>query len=339
MKIAMLSPIAWRTPPRHYGPWEQIVSWLTEGLVKQGVEVTLYATADSQTASRLRAVAPHPYAEDPTLDPKVWECLHIASLFEEAGNFDLIHNHFDFLPLTYSGLVDTPVVTTIHGFSSPKILPVYQKYNRKVNYVSISNADRHPSLDYCATVYHGIPIEEYPFTGSPGSYLLFFGRIHRDKGVFEAIRLAQEAGLPLIIAGIIQDKEYFDRYVAPYLDGKKIKYIGPVGPPEKGALLGGALALLHLINFNEPFGISVIEAMACGTPVIAVNRGSMPELICHGENGFLVERPEEALNYIHRVKKISRRGCRDWVEANFTVEVMVRRYIEVYTRVRGKQGK
>ncbi|HHX87546.1 MAG TPA: glycosyltransferase family 4 protein, partial [Firmicutes bacterium] len=205
-----------------------------------------------------------------------------------------------------------------------------------VDYVSISDADRHPSLDYCATVYHGIPIEEYPFTGNPGSYLLFFGRIHPDKGTFEAIRLAQEAGLPLIIAGIIQDREYFDRFVAPYLDGDKIKYIGSVGPSKKGDLLGGALALIHLINFNEPFGISVIEAMACGTPVIAANRGSMPELIRHGGNGFLVERPEEALNCLQRVGKLSRRGCRDWVEAYFTVEVMVRRYMEVYTKIREK---
>ncbi|MGB4290861.1 MAG: glycosyltransferase, partial [Dethiobacteria bacterium] len=193
MKIAMLSPIAWRTPPRHYGPWEQVVSWLTEGLVRQGIEVTLYATADSQTSARLRAVAPRPYAEDSSLDPKVWECLHIAALFEEAERYDLIHNHFDFLPLTYTGLVRTPVVTTIHGFSSPKILPVYRKYNRRVHYVSISDADRDPGLDYRATVYHGIPVEHFPFSPEPGRYLLFFGRIHHDKGVAEAIALARRA--------------------------------------------------------------------------------------------------------------------------------------------------
>ncbi|NMA92241.1 MAG: glycosyltransferase family 4 protein [Firmicutes bacterium] len=333
MKIAMLSPIAWRTPPRHYGPWEQVTSWLTEGLVKQGVEVTLYATADSLTTARLRAVVPRPYAEDPALDPKVWESLHLAALFEEAGDYDLIHNHYDFLPLTYSGLVSTPVVTTIHGFSSPKILPVYKKYNRRVSYVSISNADRHPDLDYCATVYHGIPLGKYAFSGKPGKYLLFFGRIHRDKGLYEAIKLARQAGLPLVIAGIIQDQDYFDRLVAPSLDGDRVKYIGPVGPAEKGALLGGALALMHLINFNEPFGISVVEAMACGTPVIAVKRGSMAELIRHGETGFLVERAEEALEYLASARDLSRRRCREWVEANFTVEVMVRRYLEVYTRI------
>lgn len=333
MKIAMLSPIAWRTPPRHYGPWEQVVSWLTEGLVREGVEVTLYATADSQTGACLRAVAPRPYAEDGSLDPKVWECLHIGALFEEAERYDLIHNHFDFLPLTYAGLVRTPVVTTIHGFSSPKILPVYRKYNRRVHYVSISDADRDPGLDYCATVYHGIPVEQFPFSPGPGRYLLFFGRIHHDKGVAEAIDLARRAGLPLIIAGIIQDRDYFERYVAPYLDNDKIKYIGSVGPADKGALLGGAMALLHLINFDEPFGLSVVEAMACGTPVIACNRGSMPELIRDGETGFLVKNPVEARACLPRLKELSRRRCRALVEANFTVEVMVRRYLEVYREI------
>ena len=329
----MLSPIAWRTPPRHYGPWEQVVSWLTEGLVKEGLEVTLYATADSHTSARLRAVAPRPYSEDPSLDPKVWECLHIAALFEEAEQYDLIHNHFDFLPLTYTGLVRTPVVTTIHGFSSPKILPVYRKYNRRVHYVSISNADRDPGLDYCATVYHGIPVEQYPFCAEPGRYLLFFGRIHHDMGVAEAIALARRAGMPLIIAGIIQDRDYFERLVAPSLDDDRIKYIGPVGPAEKGALLGGAAALLHLINFNEPFGLSVIEAMACGTPVIACRHGSMPELIRDGETGFLVETAEEAFGCLRRLKELSRRRCRSWVEENFTVEKMVKGYLEVYRQV------
>ena len=333
MRIAMLSPIAWRTPPRHYGPWEQVASWLTEGLHRLGVEVTLYATADSQTGARLRAVAPRPYAEDGSLDPKVWECLHIAALFEEAENYDLIHNHFDFLPLTYAGLVQTPVVTTIHGFSSPKILPVYRKYNRRVHYVSISDADRDPGLDYCATVYHGIPAGEFPFHPEPGRYLLFFGRIHPDKGAAEAIALARQAGLPLVIAGIIQDQAYFDRSVAPHLDNESIKYIGSVGPADKGELLGGALALLHLINFDEPFGLSVVEAMACGTPVIACRRGSMPELISHGETGFLVSEAAEAGRFLARVGELSRRRCRDRVEENFTVEVMVRRYLELYRQI------
>lgn len=333
MKVAILSPIAWRTPPRHYGPWEQVASWITEGLVKEGLEVTLYATADSQTGARLRAVAPRPYAEDESLDPKVWEALHIAALFEEAGRYDLIHNHYDFLPLTYTGLVETPVVTTIHGFSSPKIVPVYRQYNRRGHYVSISDSDRHPDLDYCATIHHGIPVEEFPFHGSPGRYLLFFGRIHPHKGAAEAVQLARQSGLPLILAGIIQDRAYYERAVAPYLDGESIKYIGPVGPAEKGALLGGARALLHLISFDEPFGLSVVEAMACGTPVIACNRGSMPELITDGQTGFLVESPTEAAGVLSRLTEIDRRRCRARVRDHFSTGVMVRRYLELYRRI------
>ncbi|MGM0689629.1 MAG: glycosyltransferase family 4 protein [Bacillota bacterium] len=333
MKIAMLAPISWRTPPRHYGPWEWVVSMLTEGLTKRGIDVTLYATADSITSARLRPVAPRPWSEDPELDPKVWECLHISAVFEEAAEYDLIHNNFDFLPLSYSGLVQTPLLTTIHGFSSPKIIPVFKKYNRKTHYVAISESDRHPDLDYRATVHHGIPVEQYPYRESPDRYLLFFGRIHHDKGVYESIRLAKQVGLPLVIAGIIQDQNYFDLYVSPYLDEEKVRYVGPVGPADKGALLGGALAMLHLINFDEPFGLSVVESMACGTPVIAFNRGSMPELITDGETGFLVEDLDQAHSALSHLKTIDRRKCRLRVEENFTVDLMVGRYIDVYKKI------
>ncbi|MDZ4132018.1 MAG: glycosyltransferase family 4 protein [Dethiobacteria bacterium] len=333
MKIAMLAPISWRTPPRHYGPWEWVVSVLTEGLVRRGVDVTLYATADSLTAAQLRSVAPRPWSEDSELDPKVWECLHISAVFEDAAEFDLIHNNFDFLPLSYCGLVKTPVLTTIHGFSSPRILPVYSKYNGRAHYVAISASDRHPDLDYAATIHHGIPVDLYPYRETPDRYLLFFGRIHHDKGVYESIRLAKQVGLPLVIAGIIQDQTYFDRYVKPYLDDDKVRYIGPVGPQEKGVVLGGAMALLHLINFDEPFGLSVAESMACGTPVIAFNRGSMPELIKDGETGFLIEDLDAAHAAISRLKSIDRRACRRHVEENFTVELMVERYLKLYKKI------
>ena len=333
MKIAMLAPISWRTPPRHYGPWEWVVSMLTEGLVKKGVDVTLYATADSLTKARLRSVAPHPWSEDDELDPKVWECLHISKVFEEADQFDLIHNNFDFLPLSYSGLVDTPVVTTIHGFSSPKIVPVFKKYNQRGHYVAISESDRHPDLDYSATIHHGIPLELYPYRETPERYLLFFGRIHHDKGVYESIRLAKQVDLPLVIAGIIQDQNYYDRYVKPYIDDDMVRYIGPVGPDEKGKVLGGALALLHLINFDEPFGLSVAESMACGTPVVAFNRGSMPELIADRETGFLVDDLDQARDALYNLKSIDRRDCRRHVEENFSVDLMVDRYIEVYRKI------
>lgn len=326
----MLAPISWRVPPRHYGPWERVVSLLTEGLVERGLEVTLFATADSLTRARLVAVCPRPYSEDPTLDPKVWECLHIAAAFERAAEFDLIHNHFDFLPLTYSGLVQTPVVTTIHGFSSERILPVYQKYNKRTYYVAISHADRHPSLDYIATVYHGIALEEFTLRTDPGDYLLFFGRIHPDKGTAEAIEVARRSGRRLIIAGIIHDRAYFDREVAPHLNGERIRYVGSVGPAERDRLLGGAYALLHLINFKEPFGLSPVEAMACGTPVIARPLGAIPEIIRHGETGFLVGSVDEAVTALSQVRHLDRARIRQHVATHFNRDRMVEDYLRVY---------
>jgi glycosyltransferase involved in cell wall biosynthesis len=330
MHIAMLAPIAWRTPPRHYGPWESVTSLLTEGLVACGHQVTLFATADSQTSGTLHAVCPRGYEEDRSLIPKVWECLHISELFEQADAFDIIHNHFDFLPLTYTGLTTTPVVTTIHGFSSPGILPVYKKYNSRAFYVSISDADRSPELDYIKTIHHGIDIRQFDFQPDPDDYLLFFGRIHADKGAREAIDIAGACGKKLIMAGIIQDQAYFDRYVAPRLDNDKVMYIGSVGPVERNRLLGNAMALLHPIQFNEPFGLSVIESMACGTPVIAFDRGSMEELIENGKSGFLTDTVEEAVEAVARIKQIDRTNCRCHVEERFTVGRMVRQYMQVY---------
>ena len=323
-------------PPRHYGPWERIVSLLTEGLVERGLEVTLFATADSLTQARLAAVCPRPYSEDQSLDPKVWECLHISAVFERAAEFDLIHNHFDFLPLSYSGLVQTPLLTTIHGFSSERILPVYQKYNGRAYYVAISNADRHPSLNYLATVYHGIPLDEFTLQPEPDDYLLFLGRIHPDKGVVEAIEVARRVGRRLIIAGIIQDHDYFERGVAPHLGRNGIDYIGSVGPEQRDELLGGASALLHLINFNEPFGLSLVEAMACGTPVIAYGRGSIPELIKHGETGFIVKDIDEATAVVRSIEQLDRARIRQHVEENFSRERMVDGYIQVYREALGQ---
>jgi len=329
----MLAPIAWRTPPRHYGPWEWMVSLLTEGLVKAGIDVTLFATGDSQTKAHLRWICPHPWEEDPHLNPKVWECLHISEVFEHSADFDLIHNHFDFLPLTYSGLVETPLLTTIHGFSSEDILPVYRKYNQRVHYVAISEADRRPELTYIATIHHGIPVENYPLSEDNGDYLLVFGRIHEDKGVWEAIQVAKEVGLPLVIAGIIQDENYYREKVLPWIDNDRIRYIGPVGPEGKGKIIGRAKALLHLINFDEPFGLSVVEAMACGRPVIAINRGAMPELISQGETGFLVESYEEAIPLVSKIGGLDHRRCREWVAERFSAQRMVEQYIEVYQRI------
>lgn len=329
MKIAVLAPVAWRTPPRHYGPWEQVASNLAEGLVAEGFEVTLFATGDSQTAGNLDAVVPHGYEELKDQDAKVLECLHISNLMEKADQFDLIHNHFDFLPLSYSKLIKTPVVTTIHGFSSEKILPVYQKYNSHGHYVSISNANRHPSLQYLGTVYNGLDTKDFLFNETPEDYLLFFGRIHPDKGTAEAIQIAIQSNRRLIISGIIQDQGYFNDRVAPYLNAD-IEFVGASGKEQRNTLLQGAYALLHPISFEEPFGLSVAEAMLCGTPVIAFNRGSMPELIKDRETGFLVRDVDEAVSVLDDVPLISRQTCRDWSLSRFSKERMVKDYISLY---------
>jgi glycosyltransferase involved in cell wall biosynthesis len=335
LRIAMLAPISWRTPPRHYGPWELVTSLLTEALVARGVDVTLFATRDSRTAGKLAGLCPTPYSEDPAIDAKVWEMLHVAHVFERAGEFDLIHNQADFVPLAFSRLVETPVVTTIHGFSSDRILPAFKAYEDRVHYVAISDADRHPDLRYAATIHHGIRLEDFPFDPTGGEDLLFFGRIHPDKGAAEAIAAARRAGRRLVMAGIIQDQTYHDEHVAPALDGGAVVYRGPLGGTARTQALGSVCALLHLINFAEPFGLSVVEALACGTPVIASNRGSMPELINHGVTGFLVDSIDQAVDAIGRIGDIDRAACRAAVSARFTVDRMADRYCDLYRSLLG----
>jgi glycosyltransferase involved in cell wall biosynthesis len=331
----MLAPISWRTPPRHYGPWEQVTSLLTEALVARGVDVTLFATLDSQTAARLDGVCPAPYSENTAIDAKVWEILHIAHAFEQAGEFDLIHNHADFVPLAFSRLIKTPMVTTIHGFSSERILPAFKQYEDRVHYVAISQADRNQDLRYAATIHHGILLADFAFDPHGSEDLLFFGRIHPDKGAAEAITAAHQSGRKLIIAGIVQDENYYNEYVAPALDGQSVAYLGPVGGAARAKTLGSARALLHLINFDEPFGLSVVEALACGTPVIACNRGSMPELIDDGVTGFLVDSLDAAIDAIARIDQIDRAACRAAVSARFTVDHMADRYLSLYRSILG----
>ena len=332
MKIAVLSPVAWRTPPRHYGPWEQVASNLTEGLVAAGMEVTLFATGDSLTSAQLDSVVQVGYAEQQDQDAKVLECMHISNLMERADDFDLIHNHFDFLPLSYTGLIKTPVITTIHGFSSERIIPVYQKYNSHTHYVSISDANRHPLLNYLGTVYNGLDTGDFEFNAVPDDYLLFFGRIHPHKGTSEAIAIAKASGRKLIIAGIIQDENYFKNYVEPFLN-EDIQFVGSAGPVDRNHLLGKAAALLHPISFDEPFGLSVAEALLCGTPVIAFNRGSMPELIQDKKTGYLVGTIDEAVEALKSIKEIDRSYCRDWANSKFSREKMVEDYIRLYHQI------
>jgi len=333
LRVAVLAPVSWRVPPRHYGPWELFASLLTEGLVAAGVDVTLFATGDSVTRASLSSVVPAGWSEDSDIEPKVAECLHIAQVFERARDFDIIHNSFDFLPLTYSRLVDTPVLTTIHGFSSERIVAVYERYNDLGGYVAISDSDRHPRLRYLATVHHGIDTDDFVRHPDPGRYLLFFGRIHPDKGAAEAIEVAARAGRPLIMAGIIQDQAYFETRVAPHVDGERVSYVGPVGGTARADLLGGAHALLHLINFDEPFGFSVVEAMACGTPVIARRRGSMAELIDTGVTGALVDTLDEAVAAVTTVSRLDRGAIRARAVARFGRDRMVGAYLETYRQL------
>ena len=302
-----------------------------EGLVAAGVEVTVFATADSLTGARVSAVVPTPYEETPGMDAKVWEGLHLAHVFGRAAEFDLIHNHYDFLPLTYASLVATPTLTTIHGFSSERIVPVYRAFAGRARYVSISDADRHPDLPYLATIHHGLDLAEFTFQPQPGAYLLFFGRIHPHKGAADAIRVARAAGLPLVLAGIVQDRAYFEREVEPLL-GEDVRYVGPAGPAERDALLGGALGLLHLIHFDEPFGLSVVEAMACGTPVIAYPRGAMPELIADGVSGILASDEADAIEAVGRLGALDRSAVRAHAE-QFSVTRMVEGYLRAYHAV------
>jgi glycosyltransferase involved in cell wall biosynthesis len=259
-------------------------------------------------------------------------------VFEQAADFDIIHNGFDFLPLTYSGLVNTPVVTTIHGFSSQRIVEVYERYDATTDYVAISNADRHPRLHYCATIHHGIDVAAFSLHPSPSDDLVFFGRIHPDKGTAHAIEVARRAGRRLIIAGIVQDERYFRGEVEPHVDGDRVRFIGAVAAEDRSTFLGAGHALLHLIDFDEPFGYSVVEAMACGTPVIAYDRGSMSELIRPGHSGFLVDGIEGAVRAVDQVGALDRAAIRSTATERFGLAPMIDAYVAVYREIVSRRG-
>jgi glycosyltransferase involved in cell wall biosynthesis len=336
VRVGILGPVSWRTPPRQYGAWETVVSNLAEGLAARGYDVTVFATADSLPGGTLDAVVPRPYSEDESLEPKVWEFLHIAEAMEQADQFDLIHNNYDFMPLTYSRLVRTPMLTTVHGFSLDQFRLVYRKY-RETYFVSISDADRDPWLPYVRTVYNGIKLQDHTYRDTGGDYLAFVGRIHPDKGVHLAIDVALASGRRLIIAGIIQDQGYFDELIKPRL-GDAIEFIGPVGPEERDTLFGGALASLHLTTIPERFGLAMAESMATGTPVIGIDLGSVAEVVANGETGYVVKDVDGAIEATARIHEISRAACRLRVERLFSVDAMVDGYLDAYRTILGPEA-
>lgn len=333
MKIAILSPLSWRTPPRRYGPRESTASLLSEQLVNRGLDVTLFATGDSITRGQLAWVCKRPWSEDSTLNPRVWECLHVAALFRRANEFDLIHNCFGFLPLSYSDFTQTPVVTTVHGLPSDSLLPIYKQYSKRTYYVAGSEAGKHPALDYIGTVYPGIDLNQFQYQSKPGNYLLLFGRICRDRGVKEAIRVAIASRTQLVIAGSIEDEAWYRDEVEPLVDGTAVRYVGAVDNEQRQTLVGGARALLHLAQSQEGLGLSVAESLACGTPVVAFRRGAMPELIHDGMTGFVVTSTDEAVQAIGHLGSIDRRHCRDEAANRFSAERMTSDYLEIYTMV------
>jgi glycosyltransferase involved in cell wall biosynthesis len=331
MRVAVLAPIAWRTPPADYGPWEQVASLLTEGLVSAGVEVTLFATGDSRTTAALDWVAPRGYEVDRALDGRVWEALHVSHALGRAADFDLVHNHLDWLPLAFAEHWPVPLLTTIHGFSGPGILPAYQRAGGP--YVSISDDDRSPQLSYVATVHHGVDPDQLPFSATGGDDLVCLGRIHPDKGTAEAIDIAQRAGRRLVICGIVHDHSYFREHVLPRVDDERVVYLGSVGPRERAEVLGRSAALLHPVAFDEPFGLAVVESMMCGTPVVAFDRGAMREVVDEGVTGYVVADTDEAVAAVARAAALDRAVCHDVAAKRFSAQRMVHDYLEVYERV------
>lgn len=336
LRIGMIAPIAWACPPRGYGPWEAATSTLTEALVARGHDVTLFAAGGSATAGRLHVTAPHPYGEAP-LDVKVWEAMHLGAAMRAAGRgaFDVVHAQCDFPALPFAPLLSVPLVVTLHGLGPSAVrdavLPIWKAHEHDAHYVAISAADRHPQLRYAATIHHGLDLDAWPLAPDPGpdAPLAFFGRSHPEKGPAAAIDAARAAGAKIQLAGIVADEGYHAAEVVPRL-GADAVWLGPLEGDDRAAFLGSARALLHLIAFDEPFGLSVAEAMACGTPVIALRRGSMPELVEDGVTGWLVDRPGQEPGAIARLPEIDRAACAARARARFGADAMAARHEALY---------
>jgi glycosyltransferase involved in cell wall biosynthesis len=338
MKIAQVAPLFESVPPQGYGGTERVVSYLTEELVRQGHQVTLFASGDSVTHAHLVAACPRALRLDAQcVDPLAHSMVLLEHVFRQAPTVDLLHFHIDYLHFPLSVRQRVPHVTTLHGrLNLPDLVPVYQTFPR-MPVVSISDAQRIPlpGLQWQGTVYHGLPADLYTFQETPGSYLAFLGRISPEKGIEQAIAIARQAGMPLkIVAKIDQvDRAYFQSVVHPLLDDPLVEYLGEMGDSDKNAFLGQAYALLFPLDWPEPFGLVMIEAMACGTPVIAYRRGSVPEVLEDGVTGWIVAGQEEAVQAIARVPALSRHRCRQTFEERFSVTRMTQDYVRIYQQL------
>ncbi|HEV3153997.1 MAG TPA: glycosyltransferase family 4 protein [Candidatus Baltobacteraceae bacterium] len=333
LRLAVLAPITWPTPPPGYGPWEQIAFNIADGMRRRGLDVTLFAPANSRFEGRVESVVPVGCAEDPFIDADVAAARHIGHLMEHADRFDLIHNNFDWKPMTYAlGTKRPPMLTTVHGFSTPNILGAYYQCAWRSFYCSISDADRDPGLAYLGTTYNGIDPQEFTFNDRAGDYLVFLGRFHPEKGTHLAIEIAKRSGKQLKIAAIPQDEAYFRTYVEPHIDGEQIQFLGEVKRRERNELLSNALALVHMTTRPERFGLTMVEAMACGTPVLGARMGSIPEIVVDGVTGFLCDSVDDAVEKVPRLAQLGRAACRRRVEAEFTVDRMIDRYLDAYVR-------
>jgi glycosyltransferase involved in cell wall biosynthesis len=342
MKIAQISPLMESVPPTLYGGTERIVSYLTEELVRQGHEVTLFASGGSKTAAELVASAPKPLRLAQVRDPSPYNVLQLEHVRQRIDDFDILHFHTDHTHLPMVRSLAAPAVTTMHGrLDFPELSPLFREFD-ETPLVSISAHQRRPlAANFVATVPHGLPRDLYSLSReATGGYLAFLGRICPDKGPTTAIEIARQVGLKLKIAAKVDrvDEEYFRKVVQPLLHEPHVEFIGEIGEDEKGAFLGGAKALLFPIEWPEPFGLVMIEAMACGTPVVAYRWGSVPEIVEHGVSGFIVDGLDEAVAAVAAVDGLDRACVRRCFEARFTAEVMARNYLKLYERLVRMKG-
>jgi glycosyltransferase involved in cell wall biosynthesis len=341
MRIAQIAPITERVPPKKYGGTERVISVLTEELVRRGHDVTLFATGDSETSAKLVSTYPHALREtfpEPTVKRTIWGYRHVATAYKMRHQFDIIHDHTSWLSAGVANMSRVPVVMTLHGAFTPETIALFETFDNPY-LVSISESQRKPApdLNYISTVYNGLPLSHYPFSLKNDGYLLFVGRFCEEKSPHFAIEVAKRLNLPLILAAKLEEggsRAYFEKFIKPHLSDT-IRWVGEVDEVERNRLFSKALCSLHPVAWPEPFGLTLIEAMACGTPVIAFDQGAIPEVIKHGSTGYVVNNVDEMTAAVAKIDRIDRRACRQHSLTHFGVEQMVDNYELVYDAILG----